>query len=29
VGFLAGSLFRPRFWAETQAVEFLARIANG
>ncbi len=27
VGFLAGSLFRPRFWAETQAVEFLAHAA--
>jgi len=26
VGFLAGSLFRPRFWAESQAVEFLARL---
>jgi uncharacterized protein len=26
VGFLAGSLIRPRFWAEAQAVEFLARI---
>ena len=25
VGFLAGSLVRPRFWAEAQAVEFLAR----
>jgi len=25
VGFLGGSLLRPRFWAETQAVEFLAR----
>jgi len=25
VGFLAGSLFRPRFWAEAQAVEFLAQ----
>ena len=28
VGFLAGSLLRPRFWAEVQAVEFLARIAR-
>ena len=28
VGFLAGSLLRPRFWAETQAVEFLARFAR-
>jgi hypothetical protein len=28
VGFLAGSLFRPRFWAEAQAVEFLARLAG-
>jgi len=28
VGFLAGSLLRPRFWAEAQAVEFLARIAR-
>jgi predicted alpha/beta-fold hydrolase len=26
VGFLTGSLFRPRFWAEAQAVEFLARL---
>ena len=29
VGFLAGSLFRPRFWAEAQAVEFLAHVAGG
>ncbi len=29
VGFLAGSLFRPRFWAEAQAVEFLGRVARG
>lgn len=28
VGFLAGSLIRPRFWAEAQAVEFLAQIAR-
>ncbi len=28
VGFLAGSLFRPRFWAESQAVEFLARLVG-
>ncbi|HTS79173.1 MAG TPA: alpha/beta fold hydrolase [Myxococcaceae bacterium] len=27
VGFLAGSLFRPWFWAEAQAVEFLARMS--
>ena len=27
VGFLAGSLLRPRYWAEAQAVEFLARLA--
>lgn len=26
VGFLSGSLFRPRFWAEVQAVEFLAGL---
>ena len=26
VGFLAGSLVRPRFWAEAQAVEFLAQF---
>jgi predicted alpha/beta-fold hydrolase len=29
VGFLAGSLFRPRFWAEALAVEFLARVPRG
>ena len=29
VGFLAGSLLRPRFWAEAQAVEFLAHVARG
>jgi predicted alpha/beta-fold hydrolase len=29
VGFLAGSLFRPHFWAESQAVEFLAHVARG
>jgi len=29
VGFLSGSLFRPRFWAESQAVEFLAHLAGG
>ncbi len=28
VGFLAGSLVRPRFWAEAQAVEFLAQLAR-
>lgn len=28
VGFLAGSPFRPRFWAEAQAVEFLARLVR-
>jgi uncharacterized protein len=28
VGFLAGSVIRPRFWAEAQAVEFLAQIAD-
>jgi predicted alpha/beta-fold hydrolase len=28
VGFLAGSLLRPRFWAEAQAVEFLAQVAG-
>ncbi|RPH70411.1 MAG: alpha/beta fold hydrolase [Myxococcaceae bacterium] len=28
VGFLAGSLVRPRFWAEAQAVEFLAQVAR-
>ena len=28
VGFLAGDLFRPRFWAEAQAVEFLARLIH-
>jgi len=28
VGFLSGSLLRPRFWAEAQAVEFLARRAR-
>jgi len=28
VGFLAGSLLRPRFWAEVQAVEFLAHLAR-
>jgi len=28
VGFLAGSLIHPRFWAEAQAVEFLAQIAR-
>jgi hypothetical protein len=28
VGFLAGSLLRPRFWAEAQAVEFLAQLAR-
>ena len=27
VGFLAGSVFRPWFWAEAQAVEFLARVS--
>ena len=29
VGFLAGSLLRPRFWAEAQAVEFLSQRARG
>lgn len=28
VGFLAGSLIRPRFWAEAQAVEFLAALIH-
>jgi predicted alpha/beta-fold hydrolase len=28
VGFLAGSLLRPHFWAEAQAVEFLARLVQ-
>ena len=28
VGFLTGSLLRPRFWAEAQAVEFLARLVR-
>jgi len=28
VGFLTGSLLRPRFWAEAQAVEFLAWVTR-
>ena len=28
VGFLTGSLLRPRFWAEAQAVEFLAGLVR-
>ena len=28
VGFLAGSLLGPRFWAEAQAVEFLAQLVQ-
>ncbi|HVP62017.1 MAG TPA: alpha/beta fold hydrolase [Myxococcaceae bacterium] len=28
VGFLSGSLLRPRFWAEAQAVEFLAQLVG-
>ncbi len=28
VGFLSGNLLRPRFWAEIQAVEFLAHVTG-